>query len=195
MPLKDRFQRFPKFLRIILLILPIFFFGALIYYFLISPKAAEVERLKRDIKTTENDLNRNKQLLLTMTPLTEKEKKEISNSKEALSSLVEGLGQVNEIYNRLTAKATSCNILDVSLDPTYVPKEGAISGVENLLGLAGNRSFSRVSFHSSFRNLACFLEGISGTKKDVMIESMTIEREQPMPSVALVLKTFSKETR
>ncbi|HHT9118262.1 MAG TPA: hypothetical protein ACFYD1_06495 [Candidatus Hypogeohydataceae bacterium YC38] len=193
--LKDRFQRFPKLLRIILLILPIFFSGALIYYFLIIPKSAEVEKLKRDIKTVENDLNRNRQLLQTMTPLSEKEKKDISNTKQALSSIVEGLGPTNEIYNRLTARATSCNILDVSLDPTYIPTEGAVPGGESILGLAGYRSFAKVSFHSSFRDLACFLEGISGTKKDVIIESMTIEREHPIPSAVLVLKFFTKETR
>lgn len=191
--LKDRFKRFPKLLKTVLLILPILFLGALIYYFLVIPKAAEVEKLKLDIKTVENDLNRNKQLLQTMTPLSEKEKKDISNVKQELSSIIEGLGPTNEIYDRLTARATSCNILDISLDPTYIPK--GVSGAESLLGMADYRSFVKVSFHSSFRDLACFLGSISGTKKDLMIESLTIEREPPTPSVVLVLKTFAKETK
>lgn len=189
-------ERLPKALQIWLLLIPIFIATCLIYFLVLSPKARDIEKTKSAIHKVQMEIKAERQILASFEPLTDEERGRIKVAKRAISSSIDALSTINPVYDRLTHRARSCNIADISIDPTYTPpgERAEFMDTEATLGIDNYRSFIKLTFHSDFESLGCFLQDIE-KKGNTLIASLTVTRELPKPKIELILKVFAKELR
>lgn len=189
-----RIKRLSKTAQIWLILIPIFVTASLAYFLLIIPKARDIEKLQRSVKKIQQEIRTERQVLARFKPLSDEERRQINQTKRGISSLMESLGTIDTVYGRLTHQARKCNITGISIDPAYKPQEGETLDTETPLGIANHRSYVKLTFHSDFEALGCFLQGIEKTR-DTIIASLTVTRDLPRPKTVLILKVFAKELR
>ncbi len=185
--------RIPPFIRPLLLIVPLLVVFLLLNFLVLGPRARKLEAAKKEVDKLRADITKSKQQLVNFKPLDEMEKKDIAETNEAFQLMMKSLRTVREVYDSITSRAVSCGINDLSIDPSYNPRQAEdIIKIENQLGLDRCRVFIKLNFHCEMKSLGCFLEGLTEGEDYVIIESMTIKRELPRPGVELVLKLFTK---
>ncbi|MFQ5957009.1 MAG: hypothetical protein ACE5KK_04490 [Candidatus Brocadiales bacterium] len=195
--LKGKLEKLPKTLRIWLVFIPVFVVACLVYFLVLSPKARDVERIRSDISRVQTNIIAERRLLASYEPLTDEERGRIKVANRGISSLMDDLGTIDRSYNRLTNQARNCNIVDIAIDPTYTPApdEGAeFINTEATIGFDSYKSLIKITFHSDFESLGCFLRDIE-KNKDTLIQSLTVTREFPNPKIELILKVFAKELK
>ncbi|HHT9152397.1 MAG TPA: hypothetical protein ACFYEM_02535 [Candidatus Hypogeohydataceae bacterium YC40] len=190
---KISLERLPQFAKILLLIVPMTIVFVLLNLLVLGPKAGRLETAKGEVNKLYMEIIRDKQQLATFKPFSEEETKEIAETKESFQLMTKSLRTVREVYDKITKKAVSCGISDLSIDPSYRPLQvEEILSMETQFGMDKCRSFLKLNFHSDLKSLGCFLTGLTGGEDHLIIESLTIKRELPKPSVELVLKLFTK---
>lgn len=185
-------ERLPKTLRIWLLLIPVFATACLIYFLVIRPKAQDIEKMQKTISQVQSEIRIEQQLLASFEPLSDKERGRIKVTSRNISSLMETLGTINETYDSLTSRATSCNIPDISIDPNYIPTKAGESPIYD--DLEAEISLIKITFHSDFESLGCFLKDID-QNKNVLIESLAINRVLPKPKTEMILRVFAKKLK
>ncbi|MEE9200364.1 MAG: hypothetical protein V3V45_02865 [Candidatus Brocadiales bacterium] len=199
--LKDRLERFkklPKGLRIWLMMIPIVIAAILVYSFVISPKKKNIEELRRDVNQVRSMISVEQRLLSSFRPPSKEETGLMKVTNRIITSFKENLVTRNEIYDRVALKARSCNITDISIDPDYNPppvEEGEGEEEENVVysDIETDMSLVKLTFHSRPEALGCFLKDIE-KKKVILLESLTIKRELPEPSIEIIFRVFAKKS-
>lgn len=190
---KINLERIPPFVKTLLLIVPLIIVFLLLNYLVLSTKARVLDAIKKEVNKLEADIGNSKRQLVNFKPLSELENKEIAETTEAFQRMIQSLRTVREVYDRITSKAVTCGIMDLSIDPSYLSMQSEeVVKVEGLLGLDRYRSYMKLNFHCELKSLGCFLEGLTAGEDYLLIESLTIKRELPKPGVELVLKLFTR---
>lgn len=197
--LKDRLERFkklPKGLRIWLIMIPVVIAAILVYSFVISPKKRNIEELQRDVNQVRSMISVEQRLLSSFRPPSKEETGLMKVTNRIITSFKENLVTRNEIYDSVALKARSCNITDISIDPNYTPppaEEGEEE--ENVVysDIETDMSLVKLTFHSRPEALGCFLKDIE-KKKVILLESLTIKRELPEPSIEIIFRVFAKKS-
>jgi hypothetical protein len=184
----------PPYVKTLLLIVPITIVFLLLNFLFLTPKSKQLKKAKEETNKLQAEINKNKQQLASFKPLSEPERKEIAETEETLQLMLKSLGTVREVYDKITNRAVSCGINDLSIDPSYRPplQAGEIIDIENQLGLEQHRTFIKLKFHSELKSLGCLLDNLLGGEDFLIIESLSIKRELPRPAIELVLKLFTK---
>jgi Tfp pilus assembly protein PilO len=190
---KISLEKLPPFVRTLLLIAPITIAFLLINLFVLGPKARRLEAAKTEVNKLRTEINKNRQQLADFQPLSEQEKTEMAEAEEVFQLMVGSLRSVREVYDKITTKAVSCGITDLSIDPSYKPHQAQeILRIETELGVEQYRSYMKLNCHCELKSLGCFLRDLTGGEDYIIIESLIIKRELPKPGVELVLKLFTK---
>jgi len=179
-----------KTLRIWLLLIPIFAIACLVYFLVLRPKAKDIEKTQKAIRQVQSEIGVEQQLLASFAPLSNEERGRIQVTGRSISSIMEAMGEVNKIYDDLTNRAKFCNIPDISVDPNYTPTEAKELPIYD--DLEAEISLIKITFHSSFESLGCFLKDID-QNKDILLESLTIARTLPKPKTEMILRVFAEK--
>ena len=186
-------EKLPSFVKTLLLIVPMLIVFLLLNFRVLDTQGRRLEAAKGEVDKLRTEITKSNRQLVNFKPLSELEKKEVAETTEAFQEMVKSLRTVREIYDKITTRAVSCGIVDLSVDPSYMAKqEEEVVKVENHLGLDQYRSYMKLNFHCELKSLGCFLEGLTVGEDYLLIESLTIKRELPKPGVELVLKLFTK---
>ncbi|HLA37811.1 MAG TPA: hypothetical protein VJZ02_05015 [Candidatus Brocadiales bacterium] len=185
--------KIPPFVKILLPIVPLLVVFLFVNSRVLGGKVRKLEAAKGEENRLQLEIAKNKQRLTGFRPLSELEDKEIVETAGAFHRLTKSLRAKREVYDKVTNRAVSCGIVDLSIDPSYRPDQaGDTIKAETQLGLDQYRSYMKLNFHCESKSLGCFLEGLTGAEDYIIIESLIIKRELPRPGVELVLKLFTK---
>ncbi|MEK7242469.1 MAG: hypothetical protein AAB048_06820 [Planctomycetota bacterium] len=190
---KISLEKIPPFVKILLPIVPLLVVFLFVNSRFLSAKAHKLEAAKGEENKLQLEITKNKQKLAGFRPPSELEEKEVAETAESFQRLAKSLRTKREVYDKVTNRAVSCGIVDLSIDPSYRSMQsGDTVKVETQLGLDQYRSYMKLNFHCESKSLGCFLEGLTGVENYIIIESLIIKRELPRPGVELVLKLFTK---
>lgn len=190
---KISLEKIPPFVKILLLIVPLLIVFLFVNSRFLGAKARKLEAAKGEENRLQLEVTKNRQKLAGFRPPSELEEKEIEETAASFQRLAKSLRTNREVYDKVTNRAVSCGIVDLSIDPSYIPKQAEDTvKVETQLGLDQYRSYMKLNFHCESKSLGCFLEGLTGAEDYIIIESLIIKRELPRPGVELVLKLFTK---
>lgn len=190
---KISLEKILPFVKILLPIVPLLVVFMLVNSRFLDAKAHKLEAAKGEKNKLQLEIAKNKQKLTGFRPPSELEEKEAAETAASFHRVVKSLRPKREVYDKVTNRAVSCGIVDLSIDPSYMPNQaGDTVKVETQLGLDQYRSYMKLNFHCESKSLGCFLEGLTGVENYIIIESLIIKRELPRPGVELVLKLFTK---
>ncbi|MDI6760825.1 MAG: hypothetical protein QMD05_08355 [Candidatus Brocadiaceae bacterium] len=183
----------PPFVKILLPIVPLLAVFLFVNSRVLGGKVRKLEAAKVEENKLQLEFTKSRQKLTGFRPFTELEEKEVTETAESFQRLAKSLRTKREVHDKVTNRAVSCGIIDLSIDPSCMPKQtGDTTKVETQLGLDPYRSYMKLNFHCESKSLGCFLEGLAGAEDYIIIESLTVKRELPRPGVELVLKLFTK---
>ncbi|HHT9131664.1 MAG TPA: hypothetical protein ACFYED_04180 [Candidatus Tripitaka californicus] len=190
---KISLEKIPPFVKTLLPIVPLLIVFLLVNSRVLGAKAHKLEAAKGEENKLQLEIVKNKQKLVGFRPFSELEEKEVTETAASFQRLTKSLRTKREVYDKVTNRAVSCGIVDLSIDPSYRPSQaGDTIKVETQLGLDQYKSYMKLNFRCEFKSLGCFLEGLTGAEDYIIIESLTVKRELPRPGVELVLKLFTK---
>jgi len=159
-------------------------------------KVREMKRINAEIDRVENEIEKANGVWLFSRE--EGEKQEEMESR--LSTVIPPGRDYPELIREIARRARKLNIQDISfkgggeLNPNVLEGEKEVSPEIPALpdGDIGH-FYLGLSFHSSFRDLARFLEEIQEIDRLVEIESLVIKRDFPMISVEMVVMAYYRQ--
>ena len=202
-------MQMPRPVRLVALLIPFVVAGVLSYFFLISPKLDEIDRLKVEVGRMQRDFDVWLKAEQSSMPVREDEKKEWEKTESKFNTVFPPTHMTSRLVERLSEQALALNIVDVFFnvgDPVNIEDMERYIRTGKMHDESRGRwrekadrgrTFSylpvKMVMRGGYKDLASYLEGLYGMNRFIEVGELRIARDAPNIQATLGLRAYYLE--